>query len=462
MSSAAATTTTPRPSVFISYASEDRAAARALRDALTATGLEVWYDENELGGGDAWDQKIRRQIRDCDYFMPMISAATEKRKEGYFRREWRLAAERTLDMADDVMFLLPVAIDGTSEGGARVPDKFLAVQWLRLPGGQVTPALETLCRRLLAGEHSAPPRPALPSRPPAGTHATPPPLSPPASPSSLPSLATPPPLATGPSGTTPDEHHGPPPMPPFPHPPKKGEGLGHGLKFLAEALWWNVSCAWMLIKRAPKWIRVLLSIWFVFFLFSRCGRDPEPAARPTREKKSAAASQSVKDALKQAGASKPGADPNFDPAELARIGQEIARKLTAGLDKASGQPVKPLTLVPFATGFTDETTIAFTRDVFTAVYGRVMVAQPGSADLTGERPAAFTDAALVAFAKKSGSPLILAARPADGAAPSVTLRLLRTDDGAILWTDTYEVDPAKTNEVAAKISEAVLAALPKK
>jgi hypothetical protein len=460
MSSAAATTTTPRPSVFISYASEDRAAARALRDALTATGLDVWYDESELGGGDAWDQKIRRQIRDCDYFMPMISAATEKRKEGYFRREWRLAAERTLDMADDVMFLLPVVIDGTNEGGARVPDKFLAVQWLRLPGGLVTPALETLCRRLLAGEHSAPPRPAFPSRPPARTYALPPPLSP----SSPPPLITPPPHASRASGPAQDEHHGPPPMPPFPHPPKKGEGLGHGLKFLAEALWWNVSCAWILIKRAPKWVRVLLSIWFIFFLFSRCSRDPEAPTRPAREKKPSAASQSVKEALKKAGDAKKDQDPNpnFDAAELGKIGQEIARKLSAGLDKVNGQQAKPLALVPFATGFTDETVAAFSRDVFTAVYGRIMVAQPGSADLTSERPAAFTDAALVALGKKIGSPLILAARPAEGVSQSVTLRLLRTDDGAILWTETYVVDPARTNEVAGKISEAILAALPKK
>jgi len=113
------------PSVFLSYSSEDRVAARRLRDALAATGLVVWYDENELGGGDAWDQKIRREIRECDYFMPLISAATERRKEGYFRREWRLAAERTLDMADDVLFLLPIVLDETSEAGARVPDKFV-------------------------------------------------------------------------------------------------------------------------------------------------------------------------------------------------------------------------------------------------------------------------------------------------------------------------------------------------
>src|SRR5205085_11880943 len=115
-----------------------------------------------------WDQKIRKQIRDCDYFMPVISASTERRKEGYFRREWRLAVERTMDMADDVLFLLPVVIDETSDVGARVPDKFTTVQWLRTPGGQPTPALEALMQRLLRGEHTITTRPPFLTRPTVG------------------------------------------------------------------------------------------------------------------------------------------------------------------------------------------------------------------------------------------------------------------------------------------------------
>lgn len=142
----------PAPTVFLSYASQDRQAALSLCDALPGYGLEVWYDESDLTGGDAWDQKIRRQIRECDFFMPVISAQTEARPEGYFRREWRLAVERTLDMADDHTFLLPVVIDDTRETGARVPDRFLTVQWTRVPGGKPTAALEALCRRLVAGE----------------------------------------------------------------------------------------------------------------------------------------------------------------------------------------------------------------------------------------------------------------------------------------------------------------------
>ena len=129
-----------RPSIFLSYASEDRVAASLIRDTMAAAGLEVWYDENELGGGDAWDKKIRRQIRECDYFLAIISAQTEARHEGYFRREWRLAVERALDMADDHTFLLPVVIDGTDQTTARVPERFLVVQWLKVPNGQATPA----------------------------------------------------------------------------------------------------------------------------------------------------------------------------------------------------------------------------------------------------------------------------------------------------------------------------------
>ena len=110
----------PKPSVFLSYASEDRQLVQTIRDALPGLGLDVWYDESELGGGEAWDQKIRRQIRECDFFMPVISARTEARAEGYFRREWRFAVERTLDMADDHVFLVPVVIDNTVGETARV------------------------------------------------------------------------------------------------------------------------------------------------------------------------------------------------------------------------------------------------------------------------------------------------------------------------------------------------------
>jgi TolB-like protein/tetratricopeptide (TPR) repeat protein len=157
--------------VFLSYASEDAATARSLAQALRDAGIEVWFDQSELRGGDAWDRQIRGQIHDCALFVALVSHHTEARTEGYFRREWRLAVDRTLDMADDARFLLPVVVDATDEAHARVPDKFRDVQWTRLRDGEAPTALIERIERLLepaavaGAPDGAPAARAAPARP---------------------------------------------------------------------------------------------------------------------------------------------------------------------------------------------------------------------------------------------------------------------------------------------------------
>lgn len=151
--------------MFLSYASQDAEAALKLCDALRRAGVEVWFDRSELRGGDAWDALIRRQVKSCYLFVAIISANTQAREEGYFRREWKLAVDRTNDMADDRAFLLPVVIDGTSDLEARVPEKFRDVQWTHLPGGEATSAFVTRVRTLVASVPAAPAAVAAPSAP---------------------------------------------------------------------------------------------------------------------------------------------------------------------------------------------------------------------------------------------------------------------------------------------------------
>jgi len=143
--------------IFLSYAAEDEDAARRICEALRAAGLAVWFDRNELRGGDAWDASIRRQIRECALFVPVISAHTETRSEGYFRLEWRLAVERSYQMADDQAFLLPVVVDDTADASARVPDRFRERHWARLPQGAVPPEFVDHVRRVLRSAAPAPP-----------------------------------------------------------------------------------------------------------------------------------------------------------------------------------------------------------------------------------------------------------------------------------------------------------------
>jgi len=134
--------------VFISYTHEDQAAANRLRDFLEEeAGIDVWLDTRRLEAGDDWGQKIRRDIKGCSYFMPLISAAATRRHEGYFRREWSLAVERAMDIADSVPFIIPVAIDDTVESTDGVPERFLKAQWARLPDGAGS---EDFRRRMVA------------------------------------------------------------------------------------------------------------------------------------------------------------------------------------------------------------------------------------------------------------------------------------------------------------------------
>jgi len=140
--------------VFLSYASQDAEVAHRICEALRAGGIEVFLDQSELRGGDAWDQQIRHEIHDCRLFMPIISQHTQERLEGYFRHEWMLAVERKHHMAEQKAFLVPVVIDSTSDRDAIVPEHFRAVQWTRLPGGETPPAFIERVQRLLSGEVS--------------------------------------------------------------------------------------------------------------------------------------------------------------------------------------------------------------------------------------------------------------------------------------------------------------------
>jgi TolB-like protein len=158
----------PSKTVFISYASEDAQAAGRLAAGLRAAGVEVWFDQKELVGGENWDARIRDRIRSCFLFVPIISASTEKRLEGYFRREWEMAADRTHNMARGKAFLLPVYLGRSVHREAEVPDEFRQVHWTCLDEGVITPSFLARVQHLLAGDRTktpARPRPQAGSPP---------------------------------------------------------------------------------------------------------------------------------------------------------------------------------------------------------------------------------------------------------------------------------------------------------
>jgi hypothetical protein len=116
--------------------------------------VKTWFDVERLESGDDYDRKIQRNIARCSFFIPIVSAATQRRLEGFFRREWSYAIDRARNIADGALFILPVCIDDTSEGDAQVPEKFRAVHFTRLGGGETSPAFVARMQELLSARRA--------------------------------------------------------------------------------------------------------------------------------------------------------------------------------------------------------------------------------------------------------------------------------------------------------------------
>jgi TolB-like protein len=393
-------------SVFVSYASDDRQAARSIGDALTSFGLDVWLDQSELGGGDAWDQKIRKQIRECDYFMPIISARTEARLEGYFRREWRLAVERTLDMADDHLFLLPVVVDDTNEAQARVPEKFLTVQWLRLPEGRPTPALEALCRRIASGT----------------VIEAPPPKS---SAVRMPRSAAPPARA----------------YPPFPR-AEPGQRLHHWI----QALGWLLSSAWIFFQRLPRWVRILLYLWAIIALLSMC-RGHEHHAIPSSSLSSGDAKK-LKAIADQYQGSK-------DPADIAKLGAQIARQFANESSEDRAAP-NPILAVPFAALPGDTAAEKFADAAFAQTYEQLALSRHGHIELAKDSAVSRDPSAALQSARAHRALYVVyGAVDNKPTGAALLVSVVETGKGSVLWTQTYPIASADPTNIASEVNAEV-------
>jgi hypothetical protein len=356
-----------------------------------------------LLGGDAWDQKIRGQIRDCDFFMPVISAHTEARREGYFRREWRLAAERTLDMADDSVFLVPVVIDDTSEALARVPDKFRAVQWVRVPGGEPNAALEALGRRLVTGESAAPPvrRAAKVS---AGRGRTPPPRR---------------------------------AFPAFPR-----EEPGQRVRFWAHVVGWAFQSAWTAFQRLPKWVRVLIYIWCAIVILQHSTRSHRNVQPTTVSPKHLAQAEKILKAL----------PPSASTAEAAKIlAQMSARQTAAGTGMAPGARVSLLAIRCSAPPG-ESAAGKLARDAFDTTFGQLLQLHHARVTLSPS-PLATPDAAAAARRAQADHSGYVLYGGLSGQRPkqSLAVRIAEAAHGSVVWSKVYPAQSADPAQIAADV-----------
>jgi hypothetical protein len=409
--------------VFLSYASEDRALAQLLRDALPTQGLDVWFDESELTGGDQWDQMIRKQIRECDFFMPLISATTAARHEGYFRREWRLAVERSLDMADDHLFLAPIAIDETSAAEARVPEKFLTVQWTRVPGGQPNSAFEALCRRLLVGDVPPTPREAARHHPPSY-----PPLG---------SLPEEPRRRRRERERERDAVALRRELPDFPR-----EEPGQQGRFWFEVVAWAAQSTWVVFRRFPRAVQWLVYLWLFGVLVSQC---------QSSGRHDASISDSDAKKLREIAKNYEG---SANKTDIAKLGTQIANAFADDDNKASGQD--PVLAIPFSAPAEDPAARQFVDATFAQLFGRIAISHHGHVGLLAE-PLAAPDPGLAAQrGREHHSKYVLFGAVDESATPHrLTVKMLSVEDATVRWSGSYPTDGADPAAIATEVDSRV-------
>jgi len=100
----------PKPTVFISYASEDRNKAKKLYRDLKKAGAEPWLDREDILGGQRWETTIRTAIRSNRYFAALLSSRSVN-KRGVVQKEIADALDILKEFPPDDIYLIPIRLD---------------------------------------------------------------------------------------------------------------------------------------------------------------------------------------------------------------------------------------------------------------------------------------------------------------------------------------------------------------
>lgn len=114
-----------QPSIFISYAHEDRDLAHALSQAMEAEGARVWLDQGELLIGDSLIERISEAIAEFDFVAALVSAASVQ--SNWCRKEIALAMSKQLRRGSRAVTVLPLRV-----GEVDMPPSLADVLWAEL------------------------------------------------------------------------------------------------------------------------------------------------------------------------------------------------------------------------------------------------------------------------------------------------------------------------------------------
>jgi formylglycine-generating enzyme required for sulfatase activity len=114
--------------VFLCHASADKARVRALYRYLVEQGVDPWFDEENLIGGQDWKVEIPKALDASDAIIICMSKNSIN-KAGYVQREIRFALDKALEVPEGGTFLIPVRFEE-----CKVPFSLSQFQWVDIFG----------------------------------------------------------------------------------------------------------------------------------------------------------------------------------------------------------------------------------------------------------------------------------------------------------------------------------------
>ncbi len=111
-------------SVFVSYASEDRAHAANIATILKSEGFSPWLDKEKLLPGQDWRLEIEKAVEEADAIVMCLSKLSTN-KRGYVQKEIKKALDVADEQPEGAIFLIPARLEPCT-----VPRQLSAKQWV--------------------------------------------------------------------------------------------------------------------------------------------------------------------------------------------------------------------------------------------------------------------------------------------------------------------------------------------
>lgn len=96
--------------LFLAHASEDKPAVLDLYERLKTKGYNPWIDKKNLIPGQNWREEIPKAIRHSQIFIACLSQHFVS-KQGYIRKEFRLALDAYAEKPSDSIYLIPLKLE---------------------------------------------------------------------------------------------------------------------------------------------------------------------------------------------------------------------------------------------------------------------------------------------------------------------------------------------------------------